>query len=262
MYIDIVFIHTYVIHMFLIKLISHVIKKKLTTLKVVCFPFLFSFINIAPMYLNMPYKRCIQGALSYILLLSLFKRRQSNNWWLFHQVLCLTTTFFAGFFLIVLNFGTFNLLGYLACSVICYRLFLRFYQAGINQEISRKQLYTLVITHNKQTVSVSAYYDTGHHLRDPITHAAVLFIDKAIIERLKIDTAITAGKEKQLYYHDINQHIQEVRCIKPARVEMVEGEKKNVVDHVLLGLKDHNFTSEEGYSALFGPQLFTLLKTD
>lgn len=43
---------------------------------------------------------------------------------------------------------------------------------------------------------------------------------------------------------------------------MVEGDTNSVVDHVLLGFKDHNFNSEEGYSALFGPQLFTLLKTD
>lgn len=208
MYIDIVLIHTYVTHMLLIKLVSHVIKKKLTTLKTLLFPLMFSLINVIPLYVDMPYKRSVQGVVSYVLLLYLFTRRPTNNWWLFHQVLCLTTTCFAGFLLVILNIIPLNLPGYLVCSFVCYILFLRFYQAGINQEIRRKQLYTLLITHNNQSVNVSAYYDTGHHLRDPITHAAVLFIDKAIVQRLKLDTSITSDKEKHLYYQDINHHIQ------------------------------------------------------
>ncbi|GEM03510.1 hypothetical protein HMI01_04980 [Halolactibacillus miurensis] len=262
MYVDLVFLLTYGAHILLITLTCHIMGMKTSRVWCHVISFLLSLIDIMPVLMSFSHYRFIQLLLSLICLSWLFfspsKAKISQRFVTMTMVSC----FFAGALLLIKSHITASLPLMLMLFIVSYHLYLRFYQHGVCRHIQTEHLYDITVTMNQQTVQLKAFFDTGHQLIDPITHASVLFIDPITFNQFNLHLEQTdEDKKRQLFYQDINANVQAMTCIKPDCVTVIDHGEVKEVSHVLLGLRQQNFREEEGFQALFGPQLLTLLKS-
>ncbi len=262
MYVDIVFLLSYCAHILLITLTCHVMGVKILRVKVHFISCLLSLMTISESLTTFSANRLVQ------LLFAL-----SCLGWFFYSPskrviirrlfsLTLLSCFFAGTLLLMQSLITVSFPLMLLVVFMSYHIYVRYYQQGVCRKIHHDQLYDIAVTFNQRTVQLKAFFDTGHQLIDPVTHDSVLFIDPVTFNQFNLSlTQTNEEKKRQLYYQDINANVQAMTCVKPDCVTVVDHGEVKEVSHVLLGLRQHNFREEEGFQALFGPQLLTLLKS-
>lgn len=262
MYVDLVFLLTYVAHFLLMTLTCHIMGIKKSRVWCHVISFLLSLINLMPVLMSFSHYRFIQLLLSLICLSWFFFTPSKAKMRQRFVAMTIVTCFFAGTLFLITSHITVSLPLMLLVFIISYHLYLRLYQQGVCRHIQTEHLYDIAVTMNQQTIQLKAFFDTGHQLIDPITHASVLFIDPIIFNQFNLQLEHTdEDKKRQLFYQDINAHVQAMTCIKPDSVTVMDHGEVKEVSHVLLGLRQQNFREEEGFQALFGPQLLTLLKS-
>lgn len=262
LYVDIVFLLTYCAHILLITLTSHIMGVNLSRVKCHFISILLSVVTISEALITFAHFRLVQLLVSLLCLGWLFYSPSKRLIIRRFLALTLVSCFFAGALLLIQSQITVSVPLLLLLLIINYYVGVRFYQQAVCRKIHTNQMYDITVTLNQQTIQFKAFFDTGHQLIDPITHDSVLFIDPMIFNQFNMPLKQTNDAiKKQLYYQDINANVQAMTCIKPERVCICDHGELKEVSHVLLGLRQHNFREEEGFQALFGPQLLTLLKS-
>lgn len=258
MYVDIVFVLTYLLHYLLIVLTNHVSGTHMKRVRLHVFTCLLSLINILPVLIDFSHEQILQFTFSIISLSCLYYSQ--DKYVIIKRLVIFTilTSFFAGTFFLLKTHVTLNVPFMLLLAVISYHFYLRFYQSGVTRQLSKNQLYDVSVTLNDKTVCLTAFFDTGHQLSDPLTNESVLFIDQSIYDMLEDDEH--KKSEKRLYYQDINANVHHINCIKPDYVTVNNDGQTKQVSHVLLAVRRTNERKEE-FQALFGPQFLTLLKS-
>lgn len=137
----------------------------------------------------------------------------------------------------------------IVCSVIAYLvscLVIRLY----NRSLSSKEIYTLQISNNGNTVNLFAFLDTGNRLREPFSNSPVIVANadklKDVIgdTELRVIPTATVGKDAVLY------------AFKPDKLVLASSKNNETLENVYVALSSS--INSANYSAILNPDILSI----
>lgn len=143
--------------------------------------------------------------------------------------------------------GRLGMLIFLGLGVSIFLYCLGRIYIGLCEE--EKKYYTVQITYHSKSVVVSALYDTGNLLRDPVTGRCVHIVDKETAERLGVlgdkQAEYSCGIRLIPYRTIANSGLIPIFSITQMKIS---NEKSDyIIQNPLLGIGSENFSSNQKY---------------
>lgn len=131
------------------------------------------------------------------------------------------------------------------------------------------------IEFNKRKISIPAMIDTGNLLKDPLTKSDVVIVEKNKLEKLlpqellaKTDIEKNSSEliellENKTYmtrfriipFSSLGKKSGILLAFKPDKVKIINGNKKEYRDNVIIGISQNSLSNKQQYSALVGVDL-------
>lgn len=119
-----------------------------------------------------------------------------------------------------------------------------------NKQLSKKEVYSIEITNNGETVNLYGFVDTGNKLREPFSNSPVIVVQRDKVEaiigssQLRFIPASTVGGDALL------------TAFKPDKVVIKASNKSEVIENAYIALS--NDVNAKGFSAVINPEILTV----
>lgn len=132
------------------------------------------------------------------------------------------------------------------CAYLLSSVVLRLY----NRTLSKKDIFSLVITNNGNTVNLVAFLDTGNRLREPFSNMPVIIVKKAKCEHIIGDTKTRLVPATTVNKTDF------IVAFKPDNIILKSSKGEEVIENVYVGLVED--LGCESYQAILNYDILSI----
>ena len=148
----------------------------------------------------------------------------------------------------------------------------------VKNKLSRKDIYCEIsINFNEKVIITKALVDTGNMLKEPITGAPVIIVEKEILQEIlpekilnNIQRIIGGDVPKEIYEDENLEYVKKFRVIpfssigkengmllgvKADKVEIQQEDDKKIINNVIVGIYEKKLSKKDKYFALIGLDL-------
>lgn len=119
-----------------------------------------------------------------------------------------------------------------------------------NRTLSKREIYTLVITNQGKTVTLLAFLDTGNRLREPFSDAPVIIAKKSKLN------SIIGTSEIRIIPTDTVSDSALLVAFKPEKIVLKSTKSSEILDNVYVALSDNILSNQ--YSAILNPDILSI----
>lgn len=294
-YIDVVLIENLIMNYIILLATGYILKQKIKHIRLIIASLLgaiYSIIAYASV-LKIYSSLILKIILSIIIVYIAYNPQNMQKMWKDLLIFYLTSFVFGGvaFALIYvvkpqnilmrngLFLGTYTLKTVLLGAIIGFIIIITAFKI-VKTKISKKDMFCKIeIKLNDKIINTTAMIDTGNFLKEPITNTPVIVVEhtllyecmpKEILNHLeeilggdftKIPEEIETeyiSKLKLIPFSSLGRQNGMLVGIKPEYVKIVQDEKENKIENIILGIYDKSLTKRGEYRALAGIEVLEI----